>query len=107
MNNCILSTDKFCEIMKELELEKNKKENFNIALQNFCDDGFFYRDGLEHVVINLLQEIMKDKENDWIGYYIYELDFGKEYKDGMVEENNTIIKLKTYTDLYNLLLKNM
>lgn len=54
-------------------------------------------------IIGLLEYIMDD-ESEWISYWVYELDCGKRYKDGMItdaEGNN--IKLKTITDLWAIL----
>lgn len=55
--------------------------------------------------IDMLEYIMDDK-SQMITYFIYDLEFGKKYKDGMITEHDgTIIKLKTVEDLYNYLNK--
>lgn len=42
---------------------------------------------------------------DWIGYFIFELEYGKRYHSGMVQDKNgKDIPLATYEDLYNLLI---
>lgn len=56
-------------------------------------------------LVTLLATIFNDKP-DWIGYYIYELDFGKKWKKEMVIIDKKDIKLKTHSDLYNLLTSN-
>ena len=54
----------------------------------------------------MLRDITHD-ENDWIGYYIYELDWGEKYEDGMItDEFGNIVPLRTYDDLINLLEEN-
>ena len=59
-----------------------------------------------HHVIDALTKILVDATNDtsdWISYFIYELNFGKDWKDGMIKENGKDIKLQTTEDLWNLL----
>jgi len=54
-------------------------------------------------VIRLLEWATGDLDA-WISYYIYELDFGRKYKDGCVTNpDGSIVKLKTVKDLWNLL----
>lgn len=56
-------------------------------------------------VIELLEYIMRD-EDDWIGYWVFELDCGKRYKPGIVtEKDGADIPLETIEDLWNLLTK--
>ena len=56
--------------------------------------------------IKLLKAIFHDEE-DWIDYWVYELDYGKDYQDGDVIQNGKNIPLKTIEDLYNFLLRNL
>lgn len=54
------------------------------------------------VLINLAKKI--SKEDDLIDYFIYELEFGKEYKPGMIlDENDNEINLSSIEDLYKFL----
>ncbi len=62
---------------------------------------------LDDPIVNLLEIIMKDKENDWTGYFCWELNFGRRYKPGMITDGDKDIPLATTRDLYNLLLENM
>lgn len=57
------------------------------------------------VLLNIIIEAMDDKETDWINYYIYELDWGRENDKLKVyaEDKVTEIPLKTLDDLYNIL----
>ena len=56
-------------------------------------------------IIDSLLKLAMEDECDWIGYYMYELDWGNKYKRGSVKENNKNIPLKTIEDLYNMLTK--
>lgn len=54
-------------------------------------------------VIDLLSVLTHDT-NDWISYWVFELECGAKYKDGCVsDENNINIPLKTIEDLWNIL----
>ena len=48
-----------------------------------------------------------DDENDWIGYYMYELDFGKGWTEtSITEEDGSVIYLRNAGELYDFLIKN-
>jgi hypothetical protein len=58
-------------------------------------------------IFNILEEEFNDKENKWINWFCYDINFGKDhlkliarYKDG------TIISMKTSSDLYEFLINN-
>ncbi len=55
-------------------------------------------------VVELLETATNDVHN-WISYWLFELNCGEKYKDGMVTsgDDGSIIKLKTIEDLWNLL----
>lgn len=57
-------------------------------------------------VVDLLALATHD-EDDWIAYWVFDLDCGKEYEDGCVTEGDgSIVKLETIEDLWNCLVKN-
>ena len=52
--------------------------------------------------IKFLQEEMGD--SDWIPYWLWELDCGKAYDDGMVTDaDGKEVRLKTIDDLYDVI----
>lgn len=88
---------------KMLKLE----EKLNDALNDISPDfGGYNNEIANDLIINMLKDITHD-EDDWIGYYIYELDWGEKYEDGIItDEFGDIVRLKTYDDLINLLEEN-
>jgi len=49
-------------------------------------------------------EVMFDDHAQWISYFVYELDWGKEWKQGAVTDaDGTDIPLGTLADLYHLI----
>ena len=56
-------------------------------------------------LIRILEIEMNDKDG-WVSYFCYELDFGKDYKDGSVtEKDKSIIDLSTASKLFDFLIK--
>lgn len=69
--------------------------------------GDYYRDTPSvNSTITLLDKIFcDDSEYPLIDYWVYELDFGKNWRPGCVTDNGIDVKLETVSDLYDLLLK--
>lgn len=88
----------------DVECSHNLKKVFPDAFQgNLLYDNSAVIDQ----IIKMLKVLFKDT-NDWIDYFIYELDFGKknEYLK-VTEKDGTNVPLRNATHLYDLLLKNM
>ena len=63
---------------------------------------FYFPTGADNI-IELLAMLTNDK-NEWIDYWIYELDFGKKANEYECKDyNGKIIPLNTIEDLWNLL----
>lgn len=91
--------------LKELTEERDRINDVikKSKLSDDFNEGLFGTTWFEVLVTDILMDTFND-ENDWIGYFIYELDWGKSYKRGSIkDEKGKIIKLKTIKDLYNLL----
>lgn len=95
------------------------KENFSELINAVKNHSEYiwnlYKDyGIDFVnspVMEIENEITKylkaqfDDKCDWIGYWMWELNFGENWKPGTVTENGNDIPLKTIDDLWNLLTK--
>lgn len=58
------------------------------------------------LITNTIQllAILTQDVNDWIGYWVFDLECGTKYKDGCVKDvNNNDIPLKTIKDLWDIL----
>jgi len=51
----------------------------------------------------LLKELFNDIEDEWIEYWMFDLDFGEKWRPGMVEIKGQDVKLQTIEDLYTIL----
>lgn len=90
-------------IQKQYEIDSECSKAFKTLLPNDYTSGYD-NNALYTQIIKLLQVATKDDEqNSWIDYFIWELDFGKKYKDGHVILNNVNYELITPEDLYRLL----
>lgn len=102
-----MSKESFCEVMDNYKSMFNFTDEMNQLFDKYNADGNIYPPMCTATVIDLLEFIFND-ENQWISYWIFELDFGKDYEDGWVtQKDETVIPLKTVEDLYDLLVKNM
>lgn len=102
-----MSKESFCQVMYDYKSMWNFTDEMNDLFRKYKSDGEVYPPMCTETVIDLLKFIFNDKDQ-WINYWIFELDFGKDYEDGWVtQKDGTIIPLKTVEDLYDLLVKNM
>lgn len=106
----MISKEKFIEIINRLksyeELQDKINDLFRDNIDNkendFCNAGGICI-GHESVVVELLENMFN---TDMISCWIYELDYGREYKDGYVQDgegNN--IDISTVEKLYDYLIK--
>jgi len=89
-------------ITRLLEIRRDE-ENLNKALKKFSPDfNYLCFSKQETLTEDILKEAMNDK-SDWIGYWMFELNEGKDYKKGSVVVDGKNVPLKTIRDLYNIL----
>lgn len=105
--NGIMSKESFCKVMDNYKSMFSFTDEMNELFDKYKADGNIYPPLCTETVIDLLEFIFNDK-NQWINYWIFELDFGKNYEDGDAKDaDGSNIPLKTVEDLYDLLVRNM
>lgn len=104
----MLTFEQFSDCIETIQDQMEDETALNDLLSNrFALEPTMLYNSLLTEYIKLLRHVFND-ESDWISYYIYDLDFGKEYHEGVVrDENGQNIPLLTIEDLYNLLIENM
>lgn len=101
-----MNKELFVYIINKMYELYQEQEKFNDILKMLDND--FGGCLIHNKTISLLEEILKKLVNDkydYVGYYLWELDFGKEYKDGVItEDDGSIIKLSNPEELYDLII---
>ena len=89
------------EIEKQYIHDCKCAEAFGII---FTDDFIsgYKNHWLQNQLLKILQIAMKDS-SDWTGYYMWELDFGRKWRQGSVTIEGKDFKLQTASDLWDLL----
>lgn len=105
-----LTKQEFVDIISRLreatELVDKVEEFFHNSRDNLeCDfcNGAGLQISHEGIVVKLLEKLMQDGAGN-ISYFIYELDYGKEYQDGCVSDSNGNIDISTPEKLYDFLM---
>lgn len=106
----LVNKNDFIEIINRLKDYRNLQDKINDLFkdlldnkeQDFCNAGSICI-GHESVVVKLLEDMF---ETDLLSWWIYELDYGKEYKPGCLTEDDMEIDVSTADKLYDVLMKN-
>jgi len=92
------------EIEKQYKHDRKCSDAFDVILPEDFTTGYD-----NHYLLNKLLEIIKIAFNDnhkdsWIDYFIYDLNFGKEYSIGMItDKDGSDINLSNTNRLYDFL----
>lgn len=101
-----MDKDLFIKTIKNIQQLVEEQDNFNNILHQIDPEfggGYIYNKPIQ-ILIDLLKILIDDKYDN-INYYMWELNFGKDYTDGCITDaNDNIIKLQTPEDLYNLIM---
>lgn len=113
-NKCVcevpLTKREFVDILNRLreatELVDKVEELFCDSRENLeCDfcNGAGLQISHEGIVVKLLEKLMHDTFGN-ISYFIYELDYGREYQEGCISDKNGNIDISTLEKLYDFLM---
>lgn len=92
----------FTKIMQELVSLKSDEENLNQAFKRFEPDfNYICFSRHETLIVKCLEFAMQDK-NNWISYWLYDCDCGKNNLK-VTNKHGKRIPLKTISNLYNLI----
>ena len=101
-----IDSQMFLDILSTLEKHIQEDQEKQAGLQLlFPDSHICHTSGtlLFDQIIRMLEIAFNDLETNWIQYYIWELDFGKEYKEGAVTFNERNVPMGTAYDLWYFL----
>lgn len=101
----LISKEKFCEYLKAIEIQHNCEDDIRKISNKYNVEISVTNNAYEEIIVQMLELVTDDKFND-VDYFIYELDFGKKYNDGMVVMDGKKIDFSTSEKLYDYLEKN-
>ena len=100
-----MSKEVFVDTIKELQELDEATDELNSGLKKLdLDFNYIYFSKHEELITRLLRIAMNDEEADWIGYYIYERDYGRKMKLGDIEYEGKKLNINTPEKLYDFLL---
>jgi len=100
-----MTKTQFKKIMTELKDLIEASRKVNKAMKELSPDfGGFCNNRAETLIVDILKIAMNDKD-DWIEYYIYELNWGTGNDKYKVWKNGKEIPFKTLDDLWNIIEK--
>jgi hypothetical protein len=92
------------DIVNFQELSDSISDTMRVYNSKSKDNAEIWFPSLICNTVELLEMLTNDTKSQWISYYVFELDCGKDYKDGSItDKDGGIIKLQTIDDLWNLL----
>jgi hypothetical protein len=99
-----MNKQEFTKTIQTLLALKRDESLLHMALKSFDPDfGGFSLSRYEELLVHTLRIAVDDK-NDWIGYWIYELDCGKLAKKGSVKsKQGKNIPIKTISNLWEII----
>ena len=97
----MINKKEFKKYLTQLVELKQDEDNLNKALRIFEPDfNYICFSRYETLIVDLLQKLMND-ESDWIGYWLYEINCGKDAKTNSVKKDGKNIPIKTIDNLYD------
>ncbi len=94
----------FIKLMQEFIQLRKDEDDVNTAVRKFDPDfGYFSLGRYESLFLDAIRAAMDDK-HDEIGYWCYDLNFGRDAKkDSVTDKNGKGIPIKTLSNLYDLI----
>jgi len=105
-----MTKEKFVEIINEIKKLHEYEDALYALNYNSGFDSELRFPTLEDTVISLLEEVMHCPVDEYIGsdisYFIYDLDFGKDWEPGMIiDKDGNSIDHSTTEKLYDYIVK--
>lgn len=101
-----ITKEEFVSYIEFIKERGEKMDEMNKFFTDEFEDSIFYPYlKYETKLVRLLKSVMHDKYDD-IEYFIYELNFGEKYEDGMIrEKDGTLIDFSTAENVYDYLVE--
>ena len=99
----------FVYYINKIKEHNEKIDAINDLLRNIGSDSTYIPSSLETELVSLLKELYHDTNKDFslIEYYIYDLNFGKDWAMDSITIDEKSIPLSTPEELYEALISNL
>ena len=101
-----ISKKVFVKAINAMKEYNRKIDAIQTVLEENCEEASFWPPSLWGDLVNVLKDAFNDNDDygGMIEYFIYDLEFGKQWEPGVVtDENNKDIKMQTPEELYDYL----
>lgn len=106
-NRLIISKELFVKAVNDAKEVNDYGDGLNRFFRSNGCDGYLLQPDCIGTVIDLLHYMFAEKDDgEWISYFCFDLNFGRDYELGCVTDyDGSEIKLETVEDLYDFLTK--
>lgn len=103
----IITYELFVDSIEAIRKQYDQDTQFGAAIEKAFPESSInpYKNHfLQNALVRLLQEAMNDSQaKSWLEYFMWELDFGRKYKDKTVQVQGQDYSLSSVKDLWSIL----
>ena len=102
--NCLMTKKEYCDALNEFKAIEDDIQGVHKAMKKLSPDfGGFHISRYNTLILKLIEKAVGDKD-EWTGYFIYELDWGKEATaGGVIDQYKKKWKLDKAGKVYDLI----
>lgn len=61
----------------------------------------------EQLIVDILEDVFEDKQNTWLTYFLYDLDFGNKWHEMCISMDGVDVPMRDAGELYDVLIDNL
>lgn len=108
-----LTKEEFVRFVNQIKTTSKRDDDLSVAIEKACNHGCrvvgLYSEEISTIVsiLSLAMGVELQRDGNIIEYFIWDLDFGKDYEEGYyTEEDDTPIDISTAEKLYDYIVRN-
>jgi hypothetical protein len=102
----MISKENFIKYINKIKELRDIETKINEASKEL-DSFIISFSNHEQLSIDILQDLFEDKINDWIGFYIFDLNFGSKWEKDCITVNGKDVPMRDAGELYKVLIENI